>query len=47
VAGDRPDRLTNAPWSGGFRWFRSPNVIDLEKYRRRQASTAKENPKRE
>ena len=28
-------RLTTAPWSGGFRWFRSDNVIDLEAYRRR------------
>jgi hypothetical protein len=40
-------RLTSAPWSGGFRWFRSPNVIDLEKYRRRGSSTAKENPRGE
>jgi hypothetical protein len=22
------------PWEGGFRWFRSPNVICLEKIRR-------------
>jgi hypothetical protein len=26
---------TSAPWSGGYRWFRSPNVICLEKYRDR------------
>lgn len=24
--------FTTAPWSGGYRWFRSPNVICLEKY---------------
>jgi hypothetical protein len=28
-------RLTAAHWSGGFRWFRSANIIDLEAYRRR------------
>jgi hypothetical protein len=22
------------PWTGGFRWFRSPNVVCLEKARR-------------
>lgn len=26
--------FTAAPWGGGFRWFRSPNVIPLERYRR-------------
>jgi hypothetical protein len=25
---------TAAPWKGGFRWFRSENVVCLEKYRR-------------
>jgi hypothetical protein len=25
--------LTTAPWRGEFRWFRSPNVIPLEKWR--------------
>jgi hypothetical protein len=25
--------FTTAPWSGGFRWFRSTNVVPLEKYR--------------
>jgi hypothetical protein len=28
---------TSAPWQGGYRWFRSPNVICLEKYRRLKA----------
>ena len=22
---------TSTPWSGGFRWFRSPNVIPIER----------------
>jgi hypothetical protein len=26
--------LTTAKWDGSFRWFRSPNVIPFEKYRR-------------
>jgi hypothetical protein len=26
--------FTAAAWCGGFRWFRSPNVIPLERYRR-------------
>lgn len=29
-------QYTSAAWSGGFRWFRSPNVIPLEQYRRRR-----------
>ena len=33
------DRLaiTRLPWQGGYRWFRSPNVICLEKARRLKA----------
>ena len=27
-------RLTTTPWQGGYRWFRAPNVICLEKARR-------------
>jgi hypothetical protein len=27
-------RWTSAPWRGEYRYFRSPNVIPLEKYRR-------------
>jgi hypothetical protein len=26
--------FTTQPWTGGFRWFRSPNVIPIEHYRR-------------
>ena len=25
---------TTAKWDGGFRWFRSDNVVPFEKYRR-------------
>jgi hypothetical protein len=28
------DRFTTMPWQGEYRWFRSPNVIPLEKVRR-------------
>jgi hypothetical protein len=28
--------FTAAPWDGGFRWFRSPNVVRLEDYQRRR-----------
>ena len=30
---DRQLYMPNAPWHGGYRWFRSPNVICLEKCR--------------
>jgi hypothetical protein len=29
-------KYTTKPWTGEFRWFRSPNVICLEQYRRRK-----------
>jgi hypothetical protein len=25
--------FTTAPWHGGYRWFRGPNVVDLQQYR--------------
>jgi hypothetical protein len=28
--------FTTAPWDGGFRWFRSENVIPIERYRARK-----------
>lgn len=31
-------QYTSAQWLGGYRWFRSPNVICLEKYRRLKAT---------
>ena len=27
-------KYTSARWEGGYRWFRSPNVVCLEKVRR-------------
>jgi hypothetical protein len=29
---DRP-LFTTAKWEGGYRWFRSPKILDLESYR--------------
>jgi hypothetical protein len=26
--------FTTAPWHGGFRWFRSPNVVPIEQLRK-------------
>jgi hypothetical protein len=26
-------KYTSATWVGGYRWFRSPNIVCLEKYR--------------
>ena len=30
-------KFTSQPWCGEFRWFRSPNVVCLERYRQRKA----------
>jgi hypothetical protein len=30
---DRRRLFPTTTWAGGYRWFRSPNVIDLEAYR--------------
>jgi hypothetical protein len=30
---DRRRRHPATEWTGGFRWFRSPNIIQLELYR--------------
>jgi hypothetical protein len=27
--------FTSVQWSGGYRWFRSSNVVPLEQYRKR------------
>jgi hypothetical protein len=32
--------FTAAPWRGEFRWFRSKNVVDLERWRRIKARSA-------
>ena len=29
------------PWQGGYRWFRSPNVVCLEQWRRKKAQGAR------
>jgi hypothetical protein len=26
-------KLTSEKWTGGYRWFRSPNIVCLEHYR--------------
>jgi hypothetical protein len=31
---DRRLLFPTIPWTGGYRWFRSPNIVCLEKYRR-------------
>ena len=28
---------TSAPYDGGYRWFRSPNIYPIERYRNRPA----------
>jgi hypothetical protein len=33
-------KYTSAPWSGEYRWFRSPNVVCLEKVRRLKAASS-------
>jgi hypothetical protein len=30
---ERQYRYPTTPWTGGYRWFRSGNVIPLERYR--------------
>jgi hypothetical protein len=30
---------TTAPWRGEYRWFRSPNVVCIEQWRRKKACT--------
>ena len=35
--------FTTAAWSGGFRWFKSSNVVCIEKYRRAGAAVAPPN----
>ena len=29
--------FTAAPWRGGFRWFRSENVVPIERWRRKKS----------
>jgi hypothetical protein len=36
---DRAKYMPQAKWEGGYRWFRSPNVVCLEKARRLKAAS--------
>jgi hypothetical protein len=33
-------KFTTRPWSGEYRWFRSANVIPIERYRKRKVRQA-------
>ena len=35
---DRARFMPNVRWEGGYRWFRSPNIICLEKARQLRAA---------
>jgi hypothetical protein len=37
---DDPRRRLGAPWRGGYRWFRSPNVVPIERYRNKRKKAA-------
>jgi hypothetical protein len=37
---------TTVPWSGGYRWFKSPNVIPLEQWRAKRRHTTAPPPKK-
>jgi hypothetical protein len=37
-------QYTSAPWRGGFRWFRSPNVIPIERWRQLRLKQQATNP---
>jgi hypothetical protein len=37
-------KYTSRPWSGGFRWFRSPNVVCLEQERYRRQRQIPQKP---
>ena len=39
-------RRTTVPWSGGYRWFRSPNVIPIEQWRNRRDRGTASPPKK-
>jgi hypothetical protein len=35
---------TTTPWRGEFRWFKSPNVVPLEQWRRKKAQNKRTLP---
>jgi hypothetical protein len=37
-------KYTSQPWTGEYRWFRSPNVVCLEQYRRRPRARSAHSP---
>jgi hypothetical protein len=37
---DRRRLFPETAWSGGYRWFRSPNVVPIEQWRRRKQERA-------
>jgi hypothetical protein len=37
-------RFTATPWRGGYRWFKSPNVISIERYKRAIETKTNTNP---
>jgi len=37
---DRLRLYPDMPWKGGYRWFRSPNVVPIEQWRRKQATSS-------
>jgi hypothetical protein len=44
---DRRRLYPAIPWTGGYRWFRSPNIIDLEARRKAKATeTAPPTPRK-
>jgi hypothetical protein len=32
---------TTTPWQGGYRWFRSANIVPIEQWRRRKTNQPK------
>jgi hypothetical protein len=36
--------FTTASWRGEYRWFRSPNVIPIEQWRRKKAQSTRTRP---
>jgi hypothetical protein len=32
------------PWTGGYRWFRSPNIIPIEQWRKKRDSRTTSTP---
>ena len=37
-------KFTSVKWDGGFRWFKAPNVVCIEKYRARKQAVGGSTP---